>query len=41
MVLDSIKENYFHGAAEAWKYEGVADYFPKENILKEMGAKIE
>jgi hypothetical protein len=40
-VLDSIKENDFHGASEARKkrwYRSV--YVPKETILKEMTAKI-
>jgi hypothetical protein len=40
-VLDSIKENDFHGAFEAWKKDGIAVYVPKETILKEMAAKIE
>jgi hypothetical protein len=42
-VLDSIKENYFHGAFEAWekKKDGIAVYVPKETILMEMAAKIE
>jgi hypothetical protein len=40
-VLDSIKEDDFHGAFEAWKNDGVAGYVPKETILKEMAAKIE
>jgi hypothetical protein len=33
-VLDSIKENDFHGAFEAV-------YAPMETILKEMTAKVE
>jgi hypothetical protein len=41
-VLDTIKENYFHSAFEAWKKnDGVTVYVPKETILKEMAAKIE
>jgi hypothetical protein len=40
-VLDSIKENDFHSAFEAWKSDGIAVYVPKETILKEMTAKIE
>jgi hypothetical protein len=40
-VLDSIKENYFHGAFEAWEKEGITVYVPKETILKEMAATIE
>jgi hypothetical protein len=41
-VLDSIKENDFHGAFEAWeKYDGIAVYIPKETTLKEMAAKTE
>jgi hypothetical protein len=43
-VLDSIKENYFHGAFEAWKKRwnnGIAVYFNKKNILKGMETKIE
>jgi hypothetical protein len=35
-VLDNIKENDFHSAFEAWKYNGIAVYVPKETILKEM-----
>jgi hypothetical protein len=41
MVLDSIKENYFDCAFEAWKNDGIAIYVPKENTLKEMAAEIE
>jgi hypothetical protein len=41
VVLDSIKENDFHSAFEAWKIDGIAVYIPKETILKEMAAKIE
>jgi hypothetical protein len=40
VVLDSIKENDFHGAFEAWKEDGIAVYVPKI-ILKETAAKIE
>jgi hypothetical protein len=40
-VLHSIKENYFRGVFEAWKNDGFAVYVPKENISKEMAAKIE
>jgi hypothetical protein len=41
-VLDSVRENNFHGALEAWWGEyGIAAYVPKETILKEMAAKIE
>jgi hypothetical protein len=39
-VLDSIKENGFHGAFEALKDDGIAVYGRKETILKEMAAKI-
>jgi hypothetical protein len=39
-VLDSIKENDFHGAFEAWKKnDGIAVYVSKGTILKEMVAK--
>jgi hypothetical protein len=46
VVLDGIKENYFHGASEAWgrkkkKKNEITVYVPKETILKEMTAKIE
>jgi hypothetical protein len=41
VVLNSIKENDFHGAFEAWKKDGISVYFPKETILKEMAAKLE
>jgi hypothetical protein len=34
-VLNSIKENYFHGAFEMWKNNGITVYVPKE-----MAAKI-
>jgi hypothetical protein len=40
-VLNSIKENDFHSAFEAWKNDGVTVYIAKETILKEMAAKIE
>jgi hypothetical protein len=40
-VLDSIKENDFHGALKRGKKRGIAVYVPKETILKEMEAKIE
>jgi hypothetical protein len=39
-VLDSIKENDFHGAFEAWN-DGIAVYDPKETIWKAMAAQIE
>jgi hypothetical protein len=39
-VLDNIKENYFHGAFEAWKNDGISICVPKETILKEMAAQI-
>jgi hypothetical protein len=39
-VLDSSKENDFHGTFGAWKKNvGIAVYVPKETILKEMAAK--
>jgi hypothetical protein len=37
VVLNSIKENYFHGTFEAWFSVCV----PKQTSLKEMKAKIE
>jgi hypothetical protein len=40
VVLDSIKESYFHGAFEAWKFDGIAVYVPKKTILKEVAAKL-
>jgi hypothetical protein len=40
-VLDSVNENYFHGAFEAWKNDGIAVYVPKETILKGMAVRIE
>jgi hypothetical protein len=39
-VLDSIKENDFHGAFEAWENNGITVYVPKGTILKEMATKI-
>jgi hypothetical protein len=39
VILDSIKENDFFGAFEAWKKDGIAVYVPKETILKEMATK--
>jgi uncharacterized protein YijF (DUF1287 family) len=41
VVLDSIMENDFHSAFEAWKNNWIALYIPKETILKEMAAKLE
>jgi hypothetical protein len=42
VVIDSIKENGFHGAFEAWKRScGITIYVPKQNILKEMAVRIE
>jgi hypothetical protein len=41
VVLDRLKENYPHGAFEAWKIDEIDAYVPKETILKEMAAKIE
>jgi hypothetical protein len=40
-VLDSNKENDFHGAFQAWKNYGIAAYVPKETILKDTAAKFE
>jgi hypothetical protein len=40
-ILDSNKDNDFHGAFEAWKNDGIAVYVPKETTLKEKAAKIE
>jgi hypothetical protein len=40
-VLDSIKENDFHGAFEARRKLWDRYYVPKENILKGVAAKIE
>jgi hypothetical protein len=40
-ALDSIKENDFHGAFEAWKKPmGFLYTFPRGAILKEMAVKI-
>jgi hypothetical protein len=39
-VLDSIKENDFHGDLKHRKNDGIAVYISKETILKEMAAKI-
>jgi acid phosphatase class B len=39
-VLDSIQDNDFHGAFEAWKKRWDRCICPKETILKEMAAKI-
>jgi hypothetical protein len=39
-ALDSTKESDFHGAFEAWKFDGIAVYVLKETILKEMAAKF-
>jgi hypothetical protein len=41
VVFDNIKQNDFHSDFEAWKNDGVTVYVPKENILKEMAARIE
>jgi hypothetical protein len=41
VVLNSIKESYFHGAFQAWKKnDGITVYILKEYILKDMTAKI-
>jgi hypothetical protein len=40
-ALDSIKENDFHGAFEAWKNYGIAVFLPKETVLKETAAKTD
>jgi hypothetical protein len=40
VVLDSIEENVFHGALEAWKKMRRSLYVPRETILKEMPDKI-
>jgi hypothetical protein len=40
-VLDSIKENDFHGVLKRGKNDGIAVYVPKGTILKEIAAKIE
>jgi hypothetical protein len=39
-ALDSIKENDFHGALEAWKKRRDCLYVHRETILKQMAAKI-
>jgi hypothetical protein len=42
VALDSMKENDFHSGLEAWeKTNGIAVCVSKENVLKEMAAKIE
>jgi hypothetical protein len=41
VVLDSIKENDFHGAFEGWETDDITVYVPKETILKEIAARIE
>jgi hypothetical protein len=41
VVLDSIKENDFKGAFEAWKNDGIAVSVPKETILKKNATKIQ
>jgi hypothetical protein len=40
-LLDSIEQNYFHGAFEAWKNDGITVYVPNKTILKKMAAKFE
>jgi hypothetical protein len=40
-VLNSMKENDFHGAFEAWQKPWDDVYVPKETILKEMAAKFQ
>jgi hypothetical protein len=40
-VIESIKKNYFHGAFDVWKTDGIAVYISSETTLKEMAAKIE
>jgi hypothetical protein len=39
-VLDSIKKMTFIMLSKRGKNNGMAIYFPKETILKEMAAKI-
>jgi hypothetical protein len=39
-VLDSIKENDFHGVSAEWKNDAITVYVPKEIILKETAAKL-
>jgi hypothetical protein len=41
VVVDSIKENDFHGVFEAWRKWWDCLYILKETILKEMAAKVE
>jgi hypothetical protein len=38
VVLDSIKENDFHGALKHGENGGITVYIPTEPILKEMAA---
>jgi hypothetical protein len=40
-VLDSIKENNFHGAFEAWKKRWDRCIHSQGDYFKEMAAKIE
>jgi hypothetical protein len=40
-VLDSSKENVFHGAFEAWKNRWDCCIRSQGDILREMAAKIE
>jgi hypothetical protein len=40
-VLDSVKENNFHGAFEVCKNRGIALYVPKETVWNEMAAEVE
>jgi hypothetical protein len=40
-VLDSFKENDFHGILKRGKNYGITVYVPKETIWKEMVVKIE
>jgi hypothetical protein len=37
--LNSIKENYFHCAFEAWNSDDIAVCIPEETILNEIEAK--
>jgi hypothetical protein len=39
--LDSITESYFHGDLKREGKDDLPVYAPKENILKEMAAKVE
>jgi hypothetical protein len=41
VVLNSIKENDFHGVLKRGKNDRITVYIPKETSLKEMAAKIE